>query len=399
MAVFAYSATDAAEARVKGVLVADSARQARDTLRAKGLTIQEVTLRSAAKSGHGSRVSGARAAKVAPFIRELAMLLGAGIPLLDAIDTSAKGHKGDFRSSLAMLRDRVSAGGSLADAMREQPSTFDDMCVSVTEVGEASGSLEQVLAQLADFKERSLRFKNRVVMALAYPAFVLVMALGVGVGLMTFVIPKLLDTLTESGRPLPWPTRVVKSLSDILVYKWWLLPGIVAAGVITIVAILRTSSGQLAWHRLQLRLPIFGVMIRKQAIARVAVVIATMMKSGIVFVKAIQIAQRSVSNLAIRQALERCESAVLAGRDISEALESTQAFPPVVVQIFSVGQQSGRLEEMLDRLALDYDTQVANSSERLTALLEPILVILLVGLIGLIACATILPMLEAADVF
>lgn len=298
-----------------------------------------------------------------------------------------------------MIRDRVAAGGSLADAMREQPGTFDDMCVSVTEVGEASGSLEQVLAQLADFKDRALRFKNRVAMALAYPAFVLTMAIGVGVGLMTFVIPKLLDTLVESGKPLPWPTQVVKAVSDVLVHQWWLLPSIIAIVVIAMTAILRTAAGRLAWHRLQLRLPVFGPMIRKQAIARVAVVIATMMKSGIVFVKAIQIAQRGVNNLAIRIALQRAETSVGAGRDISDALESTGAFPPVVVQIFAVGQQSGRLEEMLERLAVDYDQQVAMASDRLTAMLEPILVLMLVGLIGLIACATILPMLEAADVF
>jgi general secretion pathway protein F len=399
MAVFSYIATDSTACRVHGMLVADTARQARDMLRAKGLAIRDVTPRVRGSGARHIRVRGGRAAKVAPFIRELAMLLGAGIPLLDALDTIARQYSGDFRSALVMLRDRVCAGISLAEAMREQPATFDDMCISVTEVGEASGSLEQVLAQLADFKERSLRFKNRVAMALAYPAFILAMALGVGVGLMTCVIPKLLESLVESGRPLPWPTRVVKTVSDVLVYQWWLLPAIGVIGALAVIAVLRTPGGRLAWHKAQLRLPVFGVMIRKQAVARVAVVTATMMKSGVVFVKAIQIAQRSVSNLAIRTALQRCEAAVLAGQDISAALESTRAFPPVVVQIFAVGQQSGRLEEMLDRLAIDYDQQVALSSERLTAMLEPVLVFILVALIGLIACATILPMLEAADVF
>lgn len=399
MAVFAYKALDASAARIRGVLTADTPRQARDTLRSRGLTVEQIVPRAANRSARAPRVSARNSARVVQFVRELAMLLGAGIPLLEAIDTIARQHRGAFREALAMLRDRIAAGVGLAEAMREQPALFDVMCASVTEVGEASGSLESVLAQLADFKERALRFKNRVASALAYPLFVLTMAVGVGVGLMTFVIPKLLDNLVESGRPLPWATRVVKAASDLLVYHGWLL----GVGIVLIAAaaaaILRTPAGRMKWHQAQLRIPVLGSMIRKQATARVAIVIATMMKSGIVFVKALQIAQRSTSNLAIRTALERCEAAVGAGRDISQALQSTGAFAPVVVQIFAVGQQSGRLEEMLERLANDYDQQVALTSERLTAMLEPALILMLVGLIGVIACATILPMLEAADVF
>jgi type II secretory pathway component PulF len=398
LAVFAYKATDPGASRVRGVLTADSPRQARDVLRAKGLTIQEIVPRAANGPGRSARISARHSAKVVQFIRDLAMLLGAGIPLLQAIDTISSQHRGEFHSVLVLLRDRIASGGSLADAMCEQPGFFDEMCLSVTEVGEASGSLESVLSQLADFKERSLRFKNRVATALAYPLFVLTMAIAVGAGLMTFVIPKLLESLTESGRPLPWSTRVVKNASDLLVYHGWMLLLGTAVLAAAIVALFRTPAGRMRWHQMQLRIPVLGPMIRKQATARVAIVIATMMKSGIVFVRALQIAQRSTPNLAIRTALERCEAAVGAGQDISKALQSTGAFAPVVVQIFAVGQQSGRLEEMLERLAADYDQQVALTSERLTALLEPALILLLVGLIALIACATILPMLEAADV-
>ena len=398
MAVFAYRAIDATSSRVRGVLTADTPRQARDSLRARGLTVEQVVPRAPSRSDGSVRVSARNSAKVVQFIRELAMLLGAGIPLLEAIETIARQHRGDFHAALHLLRDRIAAGIGLAEAMREQPALFDMMCVSVTEVGEASGSLESVLAQLADFKERSLRFKNRVATALAYPIFVLTMAVAVGVGLMTFVIPKLLDNLVESGRPLPWATRVVKAASDLLVYHGWLIALTVILIAAAITAALRTPAGRTRWHQLQLRIPVLGPMIRKQATARVAIVIATTMRSGVVFVKALQIAQRSTANLAIRTALERCEAAVGAGQDISQALQSTGAFAPVVVQIFAVGQQSGRLEEMLERLAIDYDQQVALTSERLTAMLEPALILMLVGLIGLIACATILPMLEAADV-
>ena len=399
MAVFAYKALDPAATRIRGVLVADSPRQARDVLRGRGLTVQQVAPAAARAAGRRKRVSTRRSAVTVTFIRELAMLLGSGIPLLEALDTIARQHHRHFRAVLIMLRERIAAGSSLADAMREQQEYFDDMCISVTEVGETSGSLEQVLAQLADFRERSLRFRNRVATALAYPCFVLTMAVAVGAGLMTFVIPKVLDGLAESGRPLPWPTRMIKAASDVLVYDWWVLLTVACGAMLLFAAVLRSPSGRLRWDTFKLRLPILGPMSRKQAIARVSIVIATMMKSGIVFVRALQIAQRSASNLAIRTALERAEAAVQAGRDISQAMQSTGAFPPVVVQVFAVGQQSGRLEEMLERLAADYDQQVSLASERLTAVLEPTMVLLLVGLIGLIACATILPLLEAADVF
>ena len=163
-------------------------------------------------------------------------------------------------------------------------------------------------------------------------------------------------------------------------------------------ASVRTDAGRMRWHRLQLRIPILGDLIRKQAIARMTMVIAALLKSDVVFARAVQIAQRTVNNRVLRSALEACEQAVLAGQDISLALEETRAFPPLVIQVFAVGQASGRLDAMLDNLAADYDTQVEITSHRLTTLLEPVMMILLAILVGFIAFATILPILEAGDV-
>jgi type II secretory pathway component PulF len=162
--------------------------------------------------------------------------------------------------------------------------------------------------------------------------------------------------------------------------------------------ILATPRGRLAWHRLQLRIPIVGNLIRKQSIGRIAIVMSTLIRSGVVFLRAVQIAERGTPNLVLKHALRRCETAITAGQDIAAALDETGAFPPMVVQVFAVGQQSGRLEEMLDRLALDYNHQVTNSAQRLTALLEPLTILLLVFVVGLIAFATILPILQAAEV-
>jgi type II secretory pathway component PulF len=396
MAVFSYIAIDLDAARQRGTIVADTPRAARDLLRQRGMTVQGLSPHT---RGRALLRRGRHDHKTVAFIRELATLLGVGVPLLEAIDGIVRQHKGAYHAVLLKLRDRIAAGGSLTEAMKDQPDVFDDFCINLVEVGESAGTLDTVLDRLAEFKERAASLKDRVTTALLYPAIVFIMAVGVSLFLMTFVVPNLLDGLLDSGQPIPKITLAVKFVSDTLVDKWWLLLAgflVVSAGF---TAFLRNERGRLAWHRFLLKLPIAGEMFRKQAILRIAVVMSTLMKNGVIFGRAIQIAQRSTNNLVMRDALSRCEAAVNGGQDIAKSLEVTGAFPSVVIQIFSVGQASGRLEEMLDRLATTYDQQLTTASQRLTAVLEPVLILFLVLVIGCIAFATVLPMLEAANVF
>jgi len=399
MAVFAYRAIDSARTPMNGTIVADSPHAAREQLRGRGAVAIESVTAHQPRNALSWRSRRHPKTKIVSLIRELSTLLGVGIPILDALDTLARQERGRFKSVVLLLRDRVAAGISLAEAMREQPGVFDDLCVTITEVGENSGTLDEVLQRLAEFKEKSANFQNKVVNTLLYPAIVLVMALGVGVFLMTMVVPNLLASLVAEGRSLPWATRVVKGGSDLLLGYWWaFLLGAIATWLLMRIG-LRTQRGRRAWHRVQLRLPVIGPMLHKQAIVRIAIVISTLLKSGVVFARALSVTQRTTPNLVLRDALWRCEEAINAGADLGPALERTRAFPPVVVQVFAVGQQSGRLEEMLERLAGDYDQQVTIASQRLATLLEPLLILGLVVLVGFIAFATVLPMLEAADVF
>jgi general secretion pathway protein F len=283
--------------------------------------------------------------------------------------------------------------------MRERPDVFDELCVSITEVGESTGTLDAALACVAEFKERSLALRNKLATVLLYPSVVFAMAIGVSVLLMTVVVPNLLAALVESGRPLPLPTRVVKFGSDAIIGWWWALLAALAAFAVGVRLLLARPRVRAAWHRWQLRIPLAGELLRKQAIVRLAVVLSTLLRSGVVFLRALEITRRATPHLVFNDALRRCEEAVSAGRDIGAALEETRAFPPVVIRVVSVGQQSGRLEEMLDRLAADYDRQVATAAQRLTALLEPALILVLVVVVGFVVLATILPMLEAANAF
>ena len=400
MPVFAYKAMNYSREPVRGAVSADSPRQARDILRGRGLTVQEI-FEKRADVQHGwwpLRRSGRYAGRLASVVRELATLLGVGIPLTESLDTVALQYRGHFHSALLLLRDQVEAGVSLADAMAAQPDIFDPLCIHMVEVGEATGTLDQVLSQLADFNERSLELKDRVVSALAYPTIVLAMSVGVSLFLMTVVVPMLLSNLIEAGRTLPWPTRVLKAVSDTLTGHGWWLAILSMIGIVAIIMAKRTTAGQRLWHRTLLRLPMFGNMARKQAIARASLVMSTMLRSGIVFVKAAEIAARSSRNVILREALEQTVREVEAGADIGEALARTEVFPPVVVQVFAVGQKSGQLEVMLARLATDYDRQVASLASRLTTVLEPILILFLAVVVGFILFATILPILEAGNV-
>ena len=402
MAVYEYTATGVGRGRtpLRGTITADSARQARDQLRAQGLSIRDVVEQKPGKQR--DRLSryliSRQASHVTGLLQELATLLAAGIALLEALDTIQRQHTGRLQQAILLLRDHVAAGGNLAEAMKLQPELFDDLCVNIVSVGENSGTLDQALQRLVEFRRRSAGLKNRVASALMYPFIVMFVGIGVSLFLMTYVVPNVLSVLVDTGKELPFATVVIKTMSDLLLGWWWALllggGGLFAA----VSAVLRTERGRMAWHRLQLKLPLFGELIRKQAIARMAMVMATLLRSDMVFIRAVQIAQRTVHNRVIREALEVCERAVYAGRDIAAALEKTDAFPPLVIQVFAVGQASGRLETMLEDLASDYDTQVDITSNRLTALLEPLMMIVLAIAVGFIAFATILPILEAGDV-
>jgi type II secretory pathway component PulF len=392
MSVYLYKAWSQTEDDVSGTIAADTPGQARALLRDRGLIVRDVadyqpTRFRAPKSLRRRFGSHPRSSRyqTTTFIRELSTLLGVGVPLLEALETVARQYRGRFQSAVMLLRDRVAAGSSLAAAMREQPNIFDELAINITEVGEDAGTIDASLDRLADFRERSDQLKNRLATALIYPAIVSIVGVFSSVFLMTFVIPRILQPLVEQNLPLPLPTRIIKAASDFLLSWWWLLIPVIVGIVVSAGAILRTNRGRRRWHLILLKLPVLGELTRKQAIVRVAVVLSTLLKSGIVFVRSLQIAQH------------RCEIAITAGGDIADAMEQTGAFPPMVVQVFSLGQKSGRMEEMLDRLAAAYELQVQAASQRLAAILEPAMILLLAMFVLFIVLATVLPILEVGN--
>lgn len=399
MAVFAYTGHDTALGSVKGTVAADTPRQARDVLRAQGVAVQRMSACHGTRSGWWSSLKSHRIRNQwATGVHELSMLLHTGIPMLEALDTLAQQHSGGFRDAVLGLRDRVASGASLAEALAERPDLFDEATIHLVEVGENAGTLEDVLEQLADFKQRMMQLKDQVFTALMYPIFLIVFGTAAAIFLMTSVLPPLLENLQDSLEAIPWPTQVVKSISDVLVeYGLMILLGVVALAAAIGIA-LQSQAGRRFWHRTLLRLPIVGPMALKQGVARIAMIVSTLSRSGVVLTRAIELAAKSTNNLVLRDALDDCGQRIGAGEDVATALGRSQVFPPLAVRVFSVGQESGRLDEMLLKLADDYERQNATVSARLTALLEPILILILAGFVGFLLLATILPILEAGNV-
>jgi general secretion pathway protein F len=400
MPVFEYTAMGAEGDATSGTIVADTPRQARDALREQGIRMAEVVLaapsarRSVLTRGRGSR----NPYEVVKFVRELATLLQAGIPLLTALQTLSRNRRGPFGTVVKHLGDKVAAGVSLADAMAQQGAFFDEMCVSIVRVGESTGQLETALKRLADFKEKAQQIRSRVTTALVYPAIVSVVGLAVSVFLMTYVVPNLLSTLRQAHKELPAITQMVSSLSDFLVAWWWLLVLLAAGLVVALGMILRTEKGHMGFDWMMLRIPVVGELVRMENTSRMAVVLGALLRSGLPFIEAVRITRQTVPNRVFRRALTEYERAVTAGQDVAGPLEASGVFSPMVVEIVSVGQQSGQLEDMLQQLADSYDKEVAVATQRLTAMLEPLMIVLLAVVVGFIAFATILPILEVSNV-
>ncbi|MEM8736401.1 MAG: type II secretion system F family protein, partial [Planctomycetota bacterium] len=301
MATYQYTGKTTAGRRVKGLVAADSLRAARDQIRTLGVDIASVDervdkqqftlLRTLAKR----RLSGA----LTEFSREMSTLLTAGVPLLDAIDCCMPQAKTGLQAPLAALRDDVASGKSLAEAMDGEAWLFDDMLRGMVRVGENSGNLDEVLDQVATFREQSEQLKNRVLSAITYPAIVFGVSILVTLFLMTVVVPMLLDNLAELGSQLPWPTRVLKFVSDaLLVHGWWLAL-VAAAGTAALAAWARSAKGRKSLARMALRIPLLGGLIQKQAIGRMSLVIACLLRSGVELVAALRIAGESADNVVL----------------------------------------------------------------------------------------------------
>jgi general secretion pathway protein F len=393
MATFAYLATGDRGRRQRGTLTADTPRAARDQLRQQGLSVERLKVVEAEKSLRSVRR--ASQGQVSRFLSDLQILLGVGTPLVSAIDVLVPDYAA-MRSVLLDVRERIASGSSLASALQAHAGCFDSLTCSMIAAGEQGGRLEESLQRLNDYRDRAGRFRNQLLSAMLYPAIILVMCVVVGAVLMTVVLPPLLQTLSESGKPLPPLTRGVKWVSDGLM-QWW-LPLSITAGALSLAMVWVARWQRDRIERAILRLPVLGMILRKQTAARLAATLSSLLSSGVPLIEALRLCRSGSISSPFAHDILAAETAIEAGRDLGEALPANSVFPPALRHVFAVGQESGQLPEVLLRLASDYDREVEQSTARLMALLQPAMIAVLAGVVGLIALATILPIMEAGHV-
>jgi general secretion pathway protein F len=403
MPVYNYKGVSEAGKAIRGFVDADSDRSARAKLRRDGvfLTDLSVTTGSEARRSDASprrfsldmlrRVGGT---DLAIATRQLATLIGAGIPLVEALGALTEQVESPrLKSAISQVRERVNEGASLADALAKT-SLFGDLYVSMVRAGEAGGALEQVLERLADYLESEVRTRNKVVSIMIYPAIMFGVAIGVVMVLVTVVLPQITQLLDSLNRPLPIYTVAIIGLSNLLREYWWAFALVAAVAVVAFRATVRTERGRTSFDAFKLRMPVFGKVIRQLALARFTRTLSTLLAGGIPIVRALDISKHVANNTVLGAAVDRAREAITEGSSIAAPLRRSGYFPPLVTHMVEVGERSGELEAMLAKVADTYDEQVENSVSRMTALLEPALILIMVGLVLGIILATLVPLLE-----
>lgn len=410
MPVYAYKGVNQSGKPTKGTISADGLRAARVQMRSGGVFLTEINETNANQGeGTGLTTSGRGLnfeinlptrippMEIAMSTRQLATLVGAGVPLVESLSalveqTEHRTLKGVF----AQVRDKVNEGGSLADAL-VSTDRFDNLYVSMVRAGEASGALEAVLARVADYLEDQVRLNSRVMSILTYPLFMLVFA-AVVVGVMvTLVLPQITELLISQNLDLPWYTAAVIGFSDLLRGYWWLiLIGGFGLGMLYR-AIWRTERGRSALDRFWLSFPVIGRVIRYLAIARFTRTLGSLLASSVSIVQALNISKHVANNSVFEKAIDGAREGILEGAPLATPLRQCGEFPPLVTTMVEVGERSGDLEGMLIKVADTYEEQVETSISRLTSLLEPILILVMVGIVGIIIMAVLMPMLQLTE--
>lgn len=346
------------------------------------------------------------------LVRQLSTLLRAGMPLVHALSalaeqwqSPANGRRtrtGHPTPSLAgiieRIRDDVNEGSTLAGALGRHPSLFSPFFVNMIAAGEKSGTLEEALSRLADILEKRVQLLGKVKSAIAYPAMMAAVAAGVVIFLLSFVVPRITQLFIEMNQELPWPTRLLIAISGLAqahVVLMTVVPCILVAGVCLVS---KTHEGRLRMDRIKLRLPLFGSLLFRLELARLARTWGTLMKSGIPVVGAIDITQHVVQNRVVADAVNAIKDGVHKGQAVAEAVRSTGLFPPVVYHLIATGQTSGDVESGLMNIAEMYDMEVETTVRTLTALLEPIILLIMGAVVGFIVLAILLPIFEINQV-
>jgi type IV pilus assembly protein PilC len=424
MAKFNYVALDPKGKEISGVLESESSTAAVGRIREMGYfptNVTEVGKVPGKKAGKTGPTPASRGAKptakkglgsielkflstgkvkgkvLTAFTRQLATLIDAGLPLLRGLDVLRKQEKNPtLKRTLQQLAESVEAGSTFSEALAQHPKIFNRLYVNMVRAGEAGGVLDVTLGRLADFQEKAQKIKNKVVSAMVYPSVIIFVAMSILIFLMTVIVPKFQVIFTDllEGKSLPPLTLFVLGVSNMVKNQYLLVAGVIAAMVIALKMISRTVKGRYYIDLFKLHAPVFGQLILKVSITRFARTLGTLISSGVPILQALNIVRETAGNAVIAQAVVRVHDSVKEGERIVEPLEASHVFPPMVISMVDVGEETGALPDMLIKVADVYDDEVDNAVGALTSLLEPIMIVFLAVVVGTIVVAMFLPLIS-----
>ena len=331
------------------------------------------------------------------FTRQLATLIDSGLPLLRSLNVLTKQERDSvLKNTINKLADSVQGGGTFSEGLAQHPLIFNDLYVNMVKAGELGGVLDLVLGRLAEFQEKAAKIKNKVVAAMVYPIIVMTMAIGIMGFLLVFIVPKFEQVFHDmlGDKPLPAITTFVITVSKFVQGHWLIIIGVLVAAVAGYRFANRIARGRSTIDRFKLRVPLFGDVIRKTAISRFSRTLGTLVTSGVPILQALNITRETAGNMVIARAISQVHESVKEGESIVQPLEASGAFPPMVVSMIDVGEETGQLPEMLLKIADVYDDEVDSSVAAMTAALEPIMIVFLALVVGTIVIALFMPLIS-----
>ncbi|GAA4363299.1 type II secretion system F family protein [Kangiella marina] len=397
--VFQWKGVNKQGQKVKGSMPAVNADEVKSSLRKQGITPKTVNADLFASFGGGKKPI--KPVDIAVFLRQLATMMKAGVPLVQSFDIIGKGHENASVQELVLkIKDDVESGNPFATALRAQPKYFDELVCDLIHAGEQSGTLEQMLDRIATYKEKSEALKSKIKKAMMYPAAVIVVSLAVTAVLLIYVVPMFKDLFSGAGADLPALTGMVVSASESMQENWYLYLGVIIAIVVGYVQASKHSPQfREAKDRFLLKVPIFGPLVQKAAVARYARTLATTFAAGVPLVDALDSAAGASGNSVYKKAIMKIKEDVTSGLQINMAMTSTGVFPNMVNQMVAIGEEAGSVDTMLSKVADIYEQEVDDAVDGLSSLIEPFVIVFIGGLVGTIIVAMYLPIFKLGDAF
>jgi len=402
MPVYEYIALDKAGRKANGIIDADSATSARERLRRSGIYPVEVKETSSRpkeiSSGHtpvSTLFKRVRLQDVSATTRQLSILLGAGITLVASLDALIQQVTNPLlKKVIAQVKESVNEGNSLAFSLSQHPKVFSQIYVNMVRSGEASGSLDLVLERLAEFSENQQILRGRIRAAMAYPVFMFFIGSLILFFLITFIVPNITKIFSEMHHTLPLPTLVLIGISNFLKSFWWIILLVLGGCAVLIGRFIKFPRGNRMWDEFKLRIPIVGGINTKISIARFGRTLGSLLQNGVPLISALQIVRNILNNILFAEVIDNAMEQIEAGKSIATPLAQSRWFPSIVVQMISVGEQSGELENMLNKIAHIYEKEVESKILIMTSMLEPVMILFMGLTIGFIVISILLPIFE-----